>query len=77
MLDQHELEQMVKEYLGERIELTYDGYRPIVAYGASDNPYHVFFYDLEGQRGTYIGRTKAIGIPGNGSEPYILFTEGE
>ncbi|CAA0120959.1 Uncharacterised protein [Halioglobus japonicus] len=77
MQDWSELEERAREYLGASIELTYDGLRPIIAYGTGDTPYHVFFYDFEGQAGTYIGGTKAIGIPENGDEQFILFTEGE
>ena len=77
MLEQSELEQLARNYLGKAVELTYGGFRSVSAYGASRWPYHVFFYDLEGEAGTYIGGTKAIAIPRNGKEPYFLFTEGE
>lgn len=77
MLEQSELERRVRNYLGKTVELSYGGFRPINTYAASNVAYHVFFYDLEGESGTYIGRTKGIAIPENGNEPYLLFAEGE
>jgi hypothetical protein len=77
MLEQRELERMARDYLGNAIELTYSGFRPVSACGADHASYHVFFYDLESEAGTYIGSTKAIAIPENGEGPYFLFSEGE